>query len=261
MNVKDTEVIINTIDISNLPSGNYYLVLEARDRNNEIIGYNQYFFQRSNPNYQIDNNALAAINIENVFTGNIDNLDTIREYIRTLEAISSQIEREYASNLVKTDDLQTMQQYFYSFWASRNPLSPQVEWEKYYSQVKRVNSSFTAQRMKGYQTDRGIVFLKYGAPDRIVQNHNEPGAYPYEIWHYYTLDKQRNKKFVFMTKDITTNDFQLIHSDAIGEINNFRWTNEIYSRTYGTYYDYGVDGTVNPNTYGDDAKDYYDNPR
>ena len=64
-----------------------------------------------------------------------------------------------------------------------------------------------------------------------------------------------------MTKDITTNDFQLIHSDAIGEINNFRWTNEIYSRTYGTYYDYGVDGTVNPNTYGDDAKDYYDNPR
>ena len=261
MNVKDTEVIINTIDISNLPSGNYYLVLEARDRNNEIIGYNQYFFQRSNPNYQIDNNALAAINIENVFTGNIDNLDTIREYIRTLEAISSQIEREYASNLVKTDDLQTMQQYFYSFWASRNPLSPQVEWEKYYGQVKRVNSSFTAQRMKGYQTDRGIVFLKYGAPDRIVQNHNEPGAYPYEIWHYYTLDKQRNKKFVFMTKDITTNDFQLIHSDAIGEINNFRWTNEIYSRTYGTYYDYGVDGTVNPNTYGDDAKDYYDNPR
>ena len=27
MNVKDTEVIINTMDISNLPSGNYYLVL------------------------------------------------------------------------------------------------------------------------------------------------------------------------------------------------------------------------------------------
>ena len=44
MNVKDTEVVINTMDISNLPTGNYYLVLEARDRNNEIIGYNQFFF-------------------------------------------------------------------------------------------------------------------------------------------------------------------------------------------------------------------------
>ena len=44
MNVKDTEVVINTMDISNLPSGNYYLVLEVRDRNNEVIGYNQFFF-------------------------------------------------------------------------------------------------------------------------------------------------------------------------------------------------------------------------
>lgn len=261
MNVKDTEVIINTMDISNLPSGNYYLVLEARDRNNEIIGYNQFFFQRSNSNYQIDNSTLASINPEAVFSGNIDNLDTIKEYIKTLSPISSMIEQEYAKNLVKTDDLQTMQQYFYSFWASRNPLSPQIEWENYFAQVKRVNASFTAQRVKGYQTDRGRVFLKYGAPDRIVQNHNEPGAYPYEIWHYYTLENQRNKKFVFMTKDIVTNDFQLIHSDAIGELNNSRWTNEIYSRTYGTYYDYGVDGQVDPNSYGDDAKDYYDNPR
>lgn len=261
MNVKDTEVIINTMDISNLPSGNYYLVLEARDRNNEIIGFNQFFFQRSNSNYQIDNAALASIDPTKVFSGNISNIDTIREYIRTLDAISSQIERNYAKELVKTDDIQTMQQYFYSFWSGRNALSPQVAWENYYAQVKRVNASFTAQRVKGYQTDRGMTFLKYGAPDRIVQNYNEPGAYPYEIWHYYTLANQRNKKFVFMTKDIATNDFQLIHSDAVGELNNYRWTNEIYSRTYGLYYDYGVDGSVNPNSYGDDAQDYYDNPR
>ena len=263
MNVKDTEVVINTMDISNLPSGNYYLVLEARNRNNEIIGYNQFFFQRSNTNYQIDNSALASIDPTKVFSGSIDNIDTIREYIRTLAPISSQIEAEYASNLIKSNDITTMQQYFYSFWSSRDALSPQVEWENYYTQVKRVNSSFAAVKLKGYQTDRGRVFLKYGAPDRIVQNHNEPGAYPYEIWHYYTLANQRNKKFVFMSKDIVTNDFQLIHSDAIGEINNSRWTNEIYSRSYSTYKEfYNSDGSVNPDFYyGDDAKDYYDNPR
>lgn len=263
MNVKDTEVIINTLDISNLPTGNYYLVLEARNRNNEIIGFNQFFFQRSNNNYQIDNAALASIDPTKVFSGNINNIDTIREYIRTLSPISSQIEREYANSLVKTDDITTMQQYFYSFWASRNALSPQIEWENYYVQVKRVNNSFTAVRMKGYETDRGRVFLKYGAPDRIVENYNEAGAYPYEIWHYYTLEKQRNKKFVFMTRDIATNDFQLIHSDAVGELSNSRWTTEIYSRTYSPYMEYyNEDGSVNPGVnYGDDAKDYYENPR
>ena len=263
MNVKDTEVVINTMDISNLPTGNYYLVLEARDRNNEIIGYNQFFFQRSNSNYQIDNSVLASIDPTKVFSGNIDNIDTIREYIRTLAPISSQIEIEYANSLIKSNDITTMQQYFYSFWSSRNALSPQIEWENYFTQVKRVNASFTAVKLKGYQTDRGRVFLKYGAPDRIVQNHNESGAYPYEIWHYYTLANQRNKKFVFMSKDVVTNDFQLIHSDAIGELNNSRWTNEIYSRTYSTYQEYyNADESVNPDIYyGDDAKDYYDNPR
>ena len=44
MTAKDIDVIINSIDITNLPSGNYYLVLEARNRNNDIIGLNHYFF-------------------------------------------------------------------------------------------------------------------------------------------------------------------------------------------------------------------------
>jgi len=262
MTAKDIDVIINSIDITNLPSGNYYLMLEARDRNNEVIGMNRMFFQRSNPYYQVDNTLMASINPDAVFTGKINNLDTIREYIRTLAPISTLVEKDYGEELVKTDDIITMQQFFYTFWSSRNKLEPERAWQDYYTQVKRVNASFTTLTTKGYASDRGIVFLKYGAPDRIVQSYNEPGAFPYEIWHYYVLGTtQRNKKFVFMTRDLATNDFKLIHSDAIGELSNFRWTTEIYQRTYGTYFDYGVDGAADPNSYGDRAKDYYDNPR
>jgi len=261
MNTKDIDVIINSIDITNLPSGNYYLVLEARDRNNEVIGLNRFFFQRSNPYYQIDNSLLAAINIDDVFAGKINNLDTIREYIRTLSPISTMVEKNYANEILKNDDIKTMQQFFYTFWSSRNKINPQQAWLDYYTQVQRVNASFDVINRRGYESDRGVVFLKYGAPDRIVQSYYEPGAFPYEIWHYYTLGSQRNKKFVFMTRDIATNDFKLIHSDAVGELSNFRWTTEIYQRTYGTYFDYGVDENANPNSYGDRAKDYYDNPR
>ena len=261
MTAKDIDVIINNMDITNLPTGNYYLVLEARDRNNEVIGLNRYFFQRSNPYYQIDNSMLASINTDKVFTGAIKDIDTIREYIKSVAPISTMVELDYADGLIKTDDLKTMQQFFYTFWLSRNKINPEQAWSDYYAQVQRVNASFKTINGKGYASDRGIVFLKYGAPDRIVQSYNEPGAFPYEIWHYYTLGTQRNKKFVFMTRDMVTNDFKLIHSDAIGEINNFRWTTEIYQRTYGTYNDYGVDGYAQPDSYGDKAKDYYDNPR
>lgn len=260
MNAKDTEVILGTMDISNLPSGNYYLVLEARDRNNEIIGLNRFFFQRSNPNYHVDEQALQAINTDFIFSGKINNVDTLRKYIVSCYPLSTQVEREYSEELIKTDDVKTMQRYFYTFWSSRNSIEPEKAWLQYLEQVKRCDASFKSINSRGSRTDRGVVFLKYGAPDRIVQEYNEPGAYPYEIWHYYVLGTQRNKKFVFMCKDLATNDFQLIHSDAVGEVNNFRWTTEIYSRTYGTYYDYDVDGAASPNSYGDRAKKYYDNP-
>lgn len=260
MNAKDTEVILGTMDITNLPSGNYYLVLEARDRNNEIIGLNRFFFQRSNANYHVDEKTLQAINTDMIFSGKISSLDTIRKYIVSCYPISTQVEREYAEQLIKTDDMKTMQQYFYTFWSSRNSIEPEKAWTQYLIQVRRCDASFKSINNPGSRTDRGRIFLKYGVPDRIVQEYNEPGAYPYEIWHYYTLGTQRNKKFVFMTRDLATNEFELIHSDAVGEVNNFRWTTEIYKRTYGTYYDYGVDGAAQPNSYGDRARDLYDNP-
>ncbi len=261
MNAKETEVVLGTMDISNLPTGNYYLVLEARDRNNEIIGLNRFFFQRSNSNYHVDEQALQNISTDLVFSGKITDIDSLRKYIMSCEPLATMVEKEYAQSLVQTDDIEMMQKYFYTFWSSRNSIEPEKAWQQYLVQVRRCDESFKSVNRPGSRTDRGVVFLKYGAPDRIVQQYNEPGAYPYEIWHYYTLGSQRNKKFVFMSRDLATNDFQLIHSDAVGEVSNFRWTTEIYFRTYGTYYDYGVDGVANPDSYGDKAKDYYDNPR
>ena len=129
----------------------------------------------------------------------------------------------------------------------------------YLAAVHRVNMSFKTSSHPGYRTDRGYVFLKYGQPDKIMESPSEPGAYPYEIWHYYAVANQRNKRFVFMSKDTAANDYQLIHSDVVGEVNNPRWQLEIYSRIYGTYQ--GVDQTEKDDTWGSHAGDLYNNPR
>ena len=52
--VNKVNVLLNTIDISELPSGNYYLVVEMRDRSNALICSNSCFFQRSNPGVGYD---------------------------------------------------------------------------------------------------------------------------------------------------------------------------------------------------------------
>ncbi len=259
--VKKVDVLFNTIDIKELPSGNYYLVVEMRDRANTLICSQSAFFQRSNPGVGYDMSNIAAVNITNSFVSQINNIDTLRQYIRYLDPICSEAERDYTAGLVKTDDLKTMQQFFLNFWSSRAPLNPSFAWNDYLNAVRRVNMSFKTTSYPGYRTDRGYVFLKYGQPDKIVESPNEPGAYPYEIWHYYEVANQRNKRFVFMSKDDSTNDYHLIHSDVVGEINNPRWQLEIYSRIYGEGYDQGVDQTEYEKGWGSHAGDLYNNPR
>ena len=64
-----------------------------------------------------------------------------------------------------------------------------------------------------------------------------------------------------MSKDTAANDYQLIHSDVVGEVNNPRWQLEIYSRIYGQGYDQGVDQTEYEKGWGSHAGDLYNNPR
>ena len=182
--VGKANILLNTLDISELPSGNYYLVVEMRDRSNTLICSNSCFFQRSNPNVAFDMEDLAGVSIANTFVGNITEIDTLRKYIRYLDPICSEMERDYSSNLVRTDDVKTMQQFLFNFWSKRSPMNPKQGFEEYLAAVRRVNMSFKTSSYPGYRTDRGYVFLKYGQPDKIMESPNEPGAYPYEIWHY-----------------------------------------------------------------------------
>ena len=59
-----------------------------------------------------------------------------------------------------------------------------------------------------------------------------------------------DRKFVFYTRDIATNDFQLIHSNAVGELTFYRWQTVIYQRTgdpkaLDTLLAYNIQDTLN----------------
>jgi GWxTD domain-containing protein len=258
----DTRLIVpvlNEYDITNLPSGNYRMIIEARNKQNEMIAFNEIFFQRSNPNIQYSIEDLASIDVNSTFSSRIGSNDTIQEFINCLDPIATQLEKTFIYKQSKTADLKTKQQFFYNFWASRDPLNPENAWREYYNQVLIVNNAYKTQINKGYETDRGRVYLQYGPPNIISESYNEPSSYPYEIWHYYELgDNQRNKKFVFYTHDMITNNFKLLHSDAIGEVSNYKWQIFLNSRWYDPY---NIDAENAPEIYGGEADDYYRNPR
>jgi GWxTD domain-containing protein len=258
-NTAPVVVLLSELSIADLPSGAYNLVVEIRDKNNELVMEKRAFFQRKNPNAKLDGPDIQSVDLKNTFAEKITSVDTLRDFIRSLRPISTENEKNFSENQVINGDLITMQKYFYSFWTSRNALDPETGWKQYKFRVDQVNKIYSTNIHKGYDTDRGRVFLQYGPPDDKTISENEPNVYPYEIWHYYKLKDQTNKRFVFYNRDLVTNNYTLLHSDARGEINDYRWQMKLKGRTHHSS---DLDVTApGMNNYGDRINDNFLNPR
>ena len=252
--------ILSEFNISELPSGNYNLVVEIKDKTNQVVGVKKILFQRQNKKVQFKQEDLGAVITANTFVEKIKDQDSLVDFIRSLAPISSESEKVFALHLLKEEHKNSslMRQYFLNFWMKKNTTNPEQAWNIYYTEVLKVNKEFHTMIHKGYDTDRGRIYLKYGPPNERMQEPMEPSSYPYEIWHYQKLGEQSNKRFVFYTMDDVTNDYVLLHSDARGEPYDPTWQMRLKKRTVMSY-DPAQENTGDH--FGDRAKDLYNNPR
>ncbi len=239
-NAQGINVLFNQFNIKELPSGNYYLAIKLKDQNNKIVASNKLFFQRNNPNVQLNFNDISSLSIENTFVAAFTNKDTLLDYIYSLTPISTGMEKTFVFSQLKKSDITIMQQYFYNFWKKRDELEPEKAWENYHILVMKVNDTYSTGIRKGYDTDRGRIYLEYGMPDVIIAKPfgkasvgGNAVSLPYEIWKYHKLgENQRNRKFVFCNSDMAHNTYELIHSDADGELKNYNWSSMMYRGIY-----------------------------
>lgn len=252
--------VLSSLDISTLKTGNYFLVLEARNKTNDVILKNKIFFQRNNPLANLSEDELTKVNISQTFVEKIQNFDSLSEYIACLRPICEELERNMVDRQTTSGDTLTKKQFFYSFWLNRNATDPEKEWLEYKKKVDFVNSIYKTRVKKGYETDRGRVYLQYGPPNHLTDRPNEPSSYPYQVWQYYKVGKFNNKKFIFYLPDLVTNDYQILHSDVPGEMKNFRWETDLNSRNTPQG-DVDSNGSGNFNHYGSQSGDFFKNPR
>ena len=248
MQSSEINSLLVSLNISDLPSGNYTLAVEARDKNNTLLAQNSIFFQRSNPNVAYNFESLKYVAQESMFTQRYTNVDSLREFVYWLYPRASYIEKQFIFHQAKTAGVDILQRFLYSFWVERDELNPEYAWEEYAILVAAVNKEFRAGRNKGYQTDRGRVYLQYGPPNIMVDrsfdsgssgftntedsDYQEGGLVPYQIWRYDILGSQTARTFVFANKHIAAQTYDLIHSDAQGEIYNPQWQTELSRQRY-----------------------------
>jgi len=251
--------VLSQFDITNLPTGNYNLVIEVRDRNNELQASQAIFFQRVGNEVETPSIDYAEHLIGQTFVSELNSIDTLGEFIQCLRPIAGANESPLIDRFAKHKDLELMKRFFYGFWHERNPDQPDVAWQEYKTKVADVNRTYSTAIKKGYETDMGRIYLQYGPPNTITDRPSEPSAYPYQIWQYFRADRWTNVRFVFYDRTLLKQDYELLHCDNIpGEIKNQRWDILVHQRDTPMR---NVDDNQGRQHFGGRTQDYWDTPR
>lgn len=223
------ETLSSSFDIAALPSGNYLLAIEARDRSGQLKGRKEHFFQRNNP-IAYDLQSMQSMAMGHTFADAITDADTLLEHLNSMRPIAQDLERKIIDDRVKDRDVAMMQRFFYGFWFNRNGMDPQSEWEQYRKEVVKVNALYGCRNRKGYSTDQGQIRLKYGAPNTVTDQAMDNDGYPYQIWHYYRCGRYNDRRFIFYQPERVGQCYTLLHSDMPGEIQNKHWNQILHGR-------------------------------
>jgi GWxTD domain-containing protein len=102
--------------------------------------------------------------------------------------------QEEYQNLLSATDLKAALDAFWLNLAANNPERARVLIKDYYHRVQDANAFFTTDKL-GWQTDRGMVFVVMGRPDRVYKYANK------EYW-WYGPSRARNQaiEFVFVRR-------------------------------------------------------------
>ena len=171
-NAARTVPVYGSLDISQLPSGSYNLVVELRNRDGETLLIKRVPFYRSKPGVKgLETNDYAM-----TFAGRITDEQLMNTYLDALYPVASDEERGVASNMIRYSTLGEKQAFLYRFWARRDALNPESEWLKYKERIDYVQAHFSYPRTPGIHTDRGRVYLQYGPPDFVRDEKNYVSA-------------------------------------------------------------------------------------
>lgn len=232
-NASNFDALYGELDISRLPSGNYYLYVELRDENNTMLDRKRMFFQRYNNTAQEeqDNTDYYELKvIKDNFAKKYD-LRNITHHLKALRPISDDFEIAAIIGAIKAKDLTVMQNYFYSFWSKRDSKNPEERWMEYAEKLQFVDQEFGNSMIEGHESSRGRVYLQYGKPlERIERVNTQYGAI--EIWLYEQIDKQGNVEFLFVENQLFDDEFQLVHSSLNGEIFSREWSQILQSNNF-----------------------------
>ncbi len=238
------------VDVSRLPSGSYYLQavsitgspvrwLSGNSDRRKFFVYNSSITDL--PEEYLESSSRSA-------WSDADSLELSLAFSK-LRPLLTPPERSRFRKL----NVSGRRAFIAEFWQQRDPTPGTVineSHQRYLSRLDYVTIEFRTSLQDGWETDRGQIYLKYGAPDNREQhdfadnadlNQNpdisenqsgfrgsdgfsRPLSGGYVIWYYNTLEG--GIYFIFVDRQ-GLGDFMLVHSTKSGEIQNYNWQQQL----------------------------------
>jgi GWxTD domain-containing protein len=125
--------------------------------------------------------------------------------------------------LFKKSDVTGKRMVLKTFWSRNDPTpeTPENEYkDDFFNRVQVVNREFGSEIHKGWESERGRIYLKHGQPTSIERYPATSDRKPWELWQYHHIDG--GIEFIFVDKR-GYGDFELVHSTAKNEIRDYQW--------------------------------------
>jgi GWxTD domain-containing protein len=234
-----------TFDMEDVGSGNYYVNSVVRTAQGNQIASQSTFFQTLNKNPRsktvekkdsgksVEQSEGVILDLSKTFVAKFD-MAQLMAILKMLLPTANAAEVSAIKGFLDRPDELYVRYFIYNHFFSINKADPAKAWKEFADVIRVVNKQFKMGSTMGYETDRGIIYLRFGAPEEVIRVPSESGAYPYEIWRYNVGGKIGGSGlFLFYSPGFMISDFRLLHSTVPGERNNPNWRSALYT-TGGT---------------------------
>lgn len=215
--IPDSTLRMNTVTLAlnKIPSGKYDLVLDLLINNHRearVIG-GPVFVLAGDSNRGMKPSEGKKDETLSFFKDYSE--PEIDEFMEKSRFIASNEELSLFENL---KNINQKRLFLQSFWEKRQN-DQENNLFRYLEKLSLVEGKYGIKGRHGYKTDRGRIYLKYGACDDVFVSNSTTTVKPFEVWFYPNLNGQSSVYFYFVDQK-GYGDLQLIHSTARDEVYN-----------------------------------------
>ena len=222
--VNESNVEVGTMKVNTLRTGAYtftYTVIDSVDSTQSLSSKRFFVYNPSLPTDTLVSMSAGNVDASEYATMSEDELDKEFEqskYILTTPEID---------HYKKLNGVESKRKALFQFWGARDEdkSTPYNEnKQEYFRRVAYANTQYKTGFREGWKTDRGRVYITYGAPDEVERHANETDIKPYEIWYYHSI--QGGVQFIFGDRT-GFSDYILLHSTHRNELQDSNWQSQL----------------------------------